>query len=246
MKRHTSHRQTASARPARSGSPPPRHPAPPHPATASFHLHPRPGFAILLAVAKARELETQLHRVEEQLHLIQRIARQLVRAGVLSDSLQRIVTMVSDLMQADSCLLYLVGDDDLVLVAAKDPRPGAIGNVRLRLSEGLTGWVARERRLLAISQEAYNDSRFKFFRDLPEDTFEAFLSAPVIVGGRVIGVINLQHRRPHAHTGDEMEMITTVGELIGCRVTMSRLDLGLEQINYAELALRTLPAEQAP
>mgnify|MGYP003449996700 CR=1 FL=1 len=63
---------------------------------------------------------------------------------------------------------------------------------------------------------------------------------------RVIGVINLQHRRPHAHTGDEMEMLTTVGELIGCRVTMSRLELGLEQINYAELALRTLPAEQAP
>jgi signal transduction protein with GAF and PtsI domain len=197
-------------------------------------------------VAKARELEAQLHRVEAQLHLIQRIARHLVRTGVLSDSLQHIVAMVSDLMQADSCLLYLLGDEDLILVAAKDPQPGAIGNVRLRLSEGLTGWVARERRLLAISQEAYNDSRFKFFRDLPEDTFEAFLSAPVIVSGKVIGVINLQHRRPHAHTGDEMEMLTTVGELIGCRVTMARLESGPEQINYSELALRTLPAEQAP
>jgi uroporphyrinogen-III synthase len=197
-------------------------------------------------VAKARELEAQLHRVEAQLHLIQRIGRHLVRAGVLSDTLQQIVVMVSDLMQADSCLLYLVGEEDLILVAAKDPRPGAIGNVRLRLSEGLTGWVARERRLLAISQEAYNDTRFKFFRDLPEDTFEAFLSAPVIVGGRVIGVINLQHRRPHAHTGDEMEMLTTVGELIGCRVVMARIDPGPEQVNYSELALRTLPAEQAP
>ena len=203
-----------------------------------------PDFAILWVVAKAREIENQLHRVEAQLHLIQRIARQLVRTGVLSDSLHLIVGLVSDLMQADSCLLYLLGEDDLVLVAARDARPNALGNVRLRLSEGLTGWVARERRLLAISQEAYNDSRFKFFRDLPEDTYEAFLSAPVLVGGRVIGVINLQHRRPHAHTGDEMEMLTTVGELIGCRVTMARLDSGPEQFNYAELALRTLPASQ--
>ena len=48
------------------------------------------------------------------------------------------------------------------------------------------------------------------------------------------------------HTGDEMEMLTTVGELIGCRVTMARLDSGPESINYSELALRTLPAEQAP
>jgi len=41
--------------------------------------------------------------------------------------------------------------------------------------------VARERRLLTISREAYHDPRFKLFTDLPEDTYEAFLSAPVMV-----------------------------------------------------------------
>lgn len=195
-------------------------------------------------MSKARDLEAQLHRVESQLHLIQKAARQLVRPAPLSESLQNIVTMIGDLMHADSCLLYLLGDDELVLVAAKDPRPKAIGNVTLRLSEGLTGWVARERRLLAISREAFNDPRFKFFRDLPEDTYEAFLSAPVIVRNRVVGVINLQHRQPHSHTGDEMEMLTTVGELIGCLVTMSRVEAPAEPVNYAELALRTTPAAQ--
>ena len=34
----------------------------------------------------------------------------------------------------------------------------------------------------------------KYFSDLPEDTFEAFLSAPVISRNRVVGVINVQHR----------------------------------------------------
>ena len=68
-------------------------------------------------------------------------------------------------------------------------------------NEGLTGWVARERRLLAIPREAYKDPRFKKFGELPEDTFEAFLSAPVIARNRVVGVINVQHRLPHQHTG---------------------------------------------
>ena len=45
---------------------------------------------------------------------------------------------------------------------------------------------------------AFKDPRFKFFGDLPEDTFEAFLSAPVIARNRVVGVINVQHRQPHA------------------------------------------------
>jgi uroporphyrinogen-III synthase len=53
------------------------------------------------------------------------------------------------------------------------------------------------RKLLAISREAYRDPRFKYFRDLPEDTYEAFLSAPVIARNRVVGVINVHHRLPH-------------------------------------------------
>ena len=92
------------------------------------------------------------------------------------------------------------------------------------VSEGLTGWVARERRLLAISREAYNDSRFKTFAELEADTFESFLSAPVMARSRVVGVINVQHREPHAYTGDEMELLTTVGEQVGCLLMLARLD----------------------
>ena len=99
-----------------------------------------------------------------------------------------------------------------------------MGKVRLKLGEGLTGWVARERRLLSISREAYTDPRFKLFTDLPEDTYEAFLSAPVIVRNRVAGVINVQHREPHFHTGGEMELLTTVGEQVGCLAALAVVD----------------------
>jgi uroporphyrinogen-III synthase len=92
----------------------------------------------------------------------------------------------------------------------------------LRLSEGLTGWVARERRLLAITREAYNDPRFKFFEDLPEDRFEAFLSVPIISQSQVVGVINAQHRDGHLHTGADLEMLSTLGEQIGCLLVLSR------------------------
>ena len=41
-------------------------------------------------------------------------------------------------------------------IAGRNPDEAlpAIGKLRLRSNEGLTGWVARERRLLAISREA--------------------------------------------------------------------------------------------
>ena len=77
-----------------------------------------------------------------------------------------------------------------------------------------------------------------FFGDLPEDTFESFLSAPVIARNRVVGVINVQHRQPHAHTGMEMELLTTVGEQVGCLLVVARMKPeAVEAANHVELVL---------
>jgi len=173
-------------------------------------------------MSRAKELEMHLQHVEHQLRLVQRITRFMVRDLKLRDVLDEVVQLVVEFMECDSCLLYLIENGELVLCATNAPHPASIGKLRLKLDEGLTGWVARERRLLAISREAYHDPRFKLFSELPEDTFEAFLSAPIVNRGGVAGVINVQHRAPHSHTGGEMELLTTVGEQVGCLVELSR------------------------
>ena len=175
-------------------------------------------------VSKVRELEQRLEKAEEQLRLFQRVSRLMTRDMSLNDVLHAVVDLIVEFMACDSCLIYLVEDGELALVASSAPDRSNIGQVKLRLNEGLTGWVARERRLLAISREAYNDPRFKYFKDLPEDTFEAFLSAPVISQNRVVGVINVQHRLAHSHSGSEMELLTTIGEQVGCLLLLSRLN----------------------
>lgn len=179
---------------------------------------------IMNPVSRTRELEAQLADTEKQLRLLQKISRFMVREMSLNDALQAVVTLVVAFTNSDSCLLYLLQDKELVLCASNNPQPSTIGNLRLKLGEGLTGWVARERRLLSISREAYADPRFKLFTDLPEDTYEAFLSAPIIIRNHVAGVINVQHRDPHSHTGGEMELLTTVGEMIGSLAALAALD----------------------
>ena len=171
---------------------------------------------------KARELEARLERVEQQLRLFQRVSRLMTRDIDLEDVLHEIVTLVRDFLSCDSCLIYLAEDRQLVLSATSDADQRNLGKVRLRLNEGLTGWVARERRLLAISREAYSDPRFKFFKDLPQDTFEAFLSVPIISQGTVVGVINVQNREARVHSGDDMEMLSTIGEQVGCLLLLSK------------------------
>jgi signal transduction protein with GAF and PtsI domain len=175
--------------------------------------------------------------LEQQLRLLQKISRFMVREMSLAEAFQGVVSLVVEFMECDSCLLYLLENQELVLCASNNPRPDTIGKVRLKLGEGLTGRVARERRLLSISREAYLDPRFKTFTDLPEDTYEAFLSAPVIVRNKVAGVINVQHREPHFHTGGEMELLTTVGEQVGCLVALAAADAAMPAANVFDLVM---------
>jgi signal transduction protein with GAF and PtsI domain len=189
-------------------------------------------------VSRVKELESRLEDIERQLRLLQKISRFMVRDIGLAEAFHEVVDLVVEFMGCDSCLLYLLEGDDLVLCASNNPRPDTIGKVRLKLGEGLTGWVAKERRLLSISREAYTDPRFKLFTDLPEDTFEAFLSAPVIVRNRVAGVINVQHRQPHSYSGGEMELLTTVGEQVGCLAALAMVDpVRLRAISVLDLVM---------
>ena len=195
-----------------------------------------------MSVPRLKELEQRLERTEQQLRLFQRISRFMVRELSLAEVLKGIVGLVTEFTACDSCLLYLIDNAELVLCASQPQHPLQVGRVRLKMSEGLTGWVARERRLLAISREAYNDPRFKYFSDLPEDAFESFLSAPVIARNRVVGVINVQHKMQHAHSGSEMELLTTVGEQVGCLLVLSRMPpAAIEEANHVDLVLSSGP-----
>src|ERR1700743_3177959 len=190
------------------------------------------------AVPKAKDLEGRLQRIEQELRLFQKVSRFMVRDMSLQEVLQGIVSLVVEYTECDSCLVYLCDGDTLVLCASNTHHDAEIGRIRLKLNEGLTGWVARERRLLAISREAYRDPRFKYFGELPEDTFEAFLSAPVIARNRVIGLIHLHHRNAHQHTGGEMEVLPTLGEQVGCALALARMSAAsIESLNHADLVL---------
>ena len=75
-----------------------------------------------------------------------------------------------------------------------------------------------------MAEKAALDPRFQFFHELPEDSYEAFLSVPLMCRGRVVGVINLQHREPHVYRRREIRLISTVGFLVGAEIEMARLE----------------------
>ena len=159
------------------------------------------------------------------------IGSRLAAAEFLHGVLERVVDIVSAVVQCDSCFVYVLEDDALVLRASKQPRPQAVDCLKLRVGQGITGWVAEHRRPVAVSERASQDPRFQLFNDLPEDAYEAFLSVPVISRGRLVGVINVQHRQPHTHSRREIQLIATIGFLVGAEIEMARLEEANTQLS---------------
>lgn len=149
--------------------------------------------------------------------LLHEIGSRMAAADPLHQVLELIIALVISEVECDSCFIYVLEDSELVLRASKNPHPEVVDRLKLRVGQGITGWTAQHHKPVALSSNACQDPRFTLFSELPEDRYEAFLSVPVLCRGRVVGVINLQHRLPYFHTSQEVKLVSTIGFLVGGR-----------------------------
>jgi len=160
-----------------------------------------------------------------QVALLHRISSIVSSELSLDEMLGEIVGLTVQVTGCDACLVYLIEREtsEIVLRASQVPHQVDLGNIRMKMGEGVTGWVVEHQSVVALPSNASADTRFKRFQALVEDTYEAFLSVPLLSGGEVIGVINVHHREPHAHDTDEVALLTFVGEQMGGAIAKSVL-----------------------
>lgn len=162
---------------------------------------------------------------EEEIKILRQISK-IISSGLdLESILKQIVQIVVRFTKGDSCLIYLFDEkrEELVLLASKNPHPEILGKIRLKLGEGITGWVAKEGKSVIIEKDASKDRRFKSFHNLPEDRYEAFLSVPIVNRDEVIGVINVQHKQPHRYSSNEVFLLTSIAQQVGGVIKNARL-----------------------
>ena len=84
----------------------------------------------------------------EDLHvdLLHEIGNRLATADGFHDVLTRVVDFASALVKCDSCLVYVLEGEDLVLRASKNRHPEVVDRLKLRVGQGITGWVAEHQR----------------------------------------------------------------------------------------------------
>jgi signal transduction protein with GAF and PtsI domain len=178
-----------------------------------------------------------------QVAVLHRISNIVSSELSLDEMLGEIVGLTAQVTSCDACLVYLIerDTDEIVLRASQVPHAADLGMLRMKMGEGVTGWVAEHKSVVALPANASQDRRFKRFQALVEDTYEAFLSVPLVSRGDVIGVINVHHRQPHMHTAEEIALLTFVGEQMGGAITKAGLaDLNARLIEETQEMKRQL------
>jgi uroporphyrinogen-III synthase len=165
-----------------------------------------------------------LEKESREVDLLHEIGSRIAAADPLHELLAKVLDFISIVAKFDSCFLYVLEDNELVLRSSKNPHAEAVDRLKLQVGRGITGWVAEHKCPVAIARNAFKDPRFQSFNELPEDRFEAFLSVPVLSRDKLAGVINLQHRQPHTYSQREIRLISTIGFLVGAEIEMARLE----------------------
>ncbi len=192
--------------------------------------HPKMGLLVREAAERSAEVLREKHK-HPPLDFLHEIGSRMAAASPLRGVLRRVVDFATAVVNSDSCFVYVLEADELVLKASKNPHPEEVNRLKLRLGEGITGWVAKHRQPVAVARNAFHDPRFQFFNELPEDRYEAFLSVPVLCRGRVVGVISLQHREPYSHSKREIRLMSTIGFLVGAEIELARLEEKSSQLS---------------
>lgn len=121
---------------------------------------------------RIRQLEEALDARASEAAALRRISEATGHVVTTDDLLPLIAEIALEVTATESALVYLFNEarDTLILRAATDESvKDQIGKLRLKVGEGITGWVAREKKHVARSSEAWSDERFRFFPELNED-----------------------------------------------------------------------------
>ncbi len=128
--------------------------------------------------------------------------------------LDKIVRLVSGLMVAEVCSIYLKRQDhSLELFATEGLNPAAVHNLFMKRGEGLVGRCA-ELAVPVNEPDAQAHPAFSFRPETGEEIYHSFLAVPILRSGDVLGVLTVQNKTLRHYSDDDVEALQTTAMVL--------------------------------
>ena len=174
--------------------------------------------------SEVHQLKQQLIEKQLEVDALRDIGTALGSAIQVEDSLNALVEVTQHLIGTETChiLLFDESQTELVLRASEEESRHMVGKVRLKVGEGIIGWVARERVPVAVPHSAYQDKRFKFFPELNEGVYESMLAVPLVFDNEVLGVVSVKTKRPREYGPNQIRLLSSLAVQVAGTIQKTR------------------------
>ena len=150
-------------------------------------------------------------KTDNHIEALSKIAQVITSDMYLDDILKLIVTVTAQTLGSKICSIMLADEksQELVIRATQSISEDYNRKPPLRIGEGIDGKAAEEKRAISI-YNVIQEKEYKYKDIARKNGLVSLLCVPLMVKGRVIGVINLYTSKLHKFTKNEVNMLTTV------------------------------------
>ncbi|MGQ9623080.1 MAG: GAF domain-containing protein [Candidatus Caldatribacteriaceae bacterium] len=162
--------------------------------------------------------------MEEKIEVLARISELITSNMYFEDILRLIVTITAQVMQSNICSLMLLDEKRKLLEVKATQSVSEVYNRKppLRLGEGIAGLVALEQRPIIV-YDVKRDPRYVNKEIAEKEGLASLVSLPLVVRGKVIGVLNLYTSEPREFAAEEIKLLTAIANQAAIVIENHRL-----------------------
>lgn len=175
----------------------------------------------------AQRQPANFEKIKRRINIIHEIGKTLTSSLTVKEVVQQIFYKVAELFNPENWSLLLVdherGDLYFEIVVSQTDQVDKIKGSRLKIGEGIAGWVAKTGRPLLVPSV---DKEPRFSRKVDEEAdfiTESIICIPLKIRDKVLGVIEFVNKTDLATLHDfDIEMLTTVADFAAIALENAR------------------------
>lgn len=149
--------------------------------------------------------------LRKEIETLGKISSTIASEMYLEDILKIIVAMTAEVMGAKISSLMLLNEkgDELKLVATQSLSKDYLNKPPVKVGQSISGRAVAEKKPIAVLN-VQKDPEYMFPEIAKKEQLVSMLAVPMIVKGKVIGVLNSYSSKPHKFTEREIKLVSAV------------------------------------
>lgn len=161
---------------------------------------------------------------EDCLKTLNKISRVITSDLYLEDILKLIVTLTANVMKAKVCNVWLIDDkkQEFNIKATQSMHQEYLNKRTIKLNEGIVGLVAREKKPKIIF-DVLKEEQYKEKKLARKEGLVSMASIPMMVKGKVVGVLNVYTNKPYEFNKAEISLLSTIANQAAVAIEKTEL-----------------------